>query len=130
MWLFKGIILLLPNSFLFQKIPRLTHFLRASRSMVLKRNGEAKFPSPAPGLPRWLTWYRIRLQCGRPGFRPWVGKIPWRRERLPTPVVWPGEFHGQRSLKGYCPQGRKESDTPEQLSHGTNATWDTGHILR
>jgi len=28
------------------------------------------------------------------GFSPWVGKIPWRRERLPTPVFWPGEFHG------------------------------------
>ena len=24
----------------------------------------------------------------------WVRKIPWRRERLPTPVFWPGEFHG------------------------------------
>ena len=35
-----------------------------------------------------------RLQCGRPGFNLWVGKIPWRRERLPTPVFWPGEFHG------------------------------------
>ena len=23
-----------------------------------------------------------------------VGKIPWRRERLPTPIFWPGEFHG------------------------------------
>ena len=30
-------------------------------------------------------------QCGRPGFAPWVGKIPWRRERLATPVFWPGE---------------------------------------
>ena len=30
-------------------------------------------------------------------FNPWVGKIPWRRERLPTPVFWPGEFHGQYS---------------------------------
>ena len=28
------------------------------------------------------------LQYGRPGFEPWVGKIPWRRERLPTPVFW------------------------------------------
>ena len=27
-------------------------------------------------------------------FNPWVGKIPWRRERLPTLVFWPGEFHG------------------------------------
>ena len=25
---------------------------------------------------------------------PWVGKIPWKRESLPTPVFWPGEFHG------------------------------------
>ena len=24
----------------------------------------------------------------------WVGKIPWRRERLPIPGFWPGEFHG------------------------------------
>ena len=30
----------------------------------------------------------------RSGFDPWVGKIPWSRERLPTPVFWPGEFHG------------------------------------
>ena len=32
---------------------------------------------------------------------PWVGKIPWRRERLPTPVFWPGEFHGLYSPWGY-----------------------------
>ena len=37
---------------------------------------------------------RICLQCGRPGFDSWFGKIPWRREQLPTPVSWPGEFHG------------------------------------
>ena len=35
----------------------------------------------------------LSLQC-RPGFDPWVGKSPWRRERLPIPVFWPGEFHG------------------------------------
>ena len=34
----------------------------------------------------------------RSGFDPWVvGKIPWRRERLPTPVFWPREFHGMYS---------------------------------
>ena len=49
-----------------------------------------------------------RLQCGRPGFDPWVGKIPWRREMLPTPVFWPGESHGL-----YSPWGRKESDRTE-----------------
>ena len=30
----------------------------------------------------------------RPQFNSWAGKIPWRRERLPTPVFWPGEVHG------------------------------------
>ena len=35
-----------------------------------------------------------------PGFDPLVGKIPWGRERLPTPIFWPGEFHGQRSFSG------------------------------
>ena len=34
----------------------------------------------------------------RPGFNPWVGKIPLRREWLPTPIFSSGEFHGQRSL--------------------------------
>ena len=34
------------------------------------------------------------LQCRKPRLDPWVGKIPWRRERLPTPVFWPGELHG------------------------------------
>ena len=38
------------------------------------------------GLPLWLNWERIHLQCRRPGFNPWAGKNPWRRERLPTPV--------------------------------------------
>ena len=41
---------------------------------------------------------------------PWVGKIPWRRERLPTAVFLLGESHGQRSLAGYSPQGRTEWD--------------------
>ena len=46
----------------------------------------------------------------RPRFDPWVGKIPWRRAWQPTPVFLPRESHGQRSLVGYSPQGRKESD--------------------
>ena len=44
-------------------------------------------------------------------FSPWVKKIPWRREWQPTPISLPGEFHEQRSLAGYNPWGRKESDT-------------------
>ena len=62
-------------------------------------------------IPSWPSWQRICLQCGRPEFHPWVGKIPWRRQRLPTPVFWPGEFHGL-----YSPWGCKELDTTELLS--------------
>ena len=43
------------------------------------------------GLPCWLRWLRICLQCRRPGFNPWVGKIPWVRVWQPTPVFSPGE---------------------------------------
>ena len=39
-----------------------------------------------------------------------VGKIPWSRKWLPTPVLLPGKFHGQRSLAGYSPWGHKESN--------------------
>ena len=52
----------------------------------------------------------------RGGFDPWVRKIPWRREWLPSPVFLPGEFHGQRSQAGYSPLGRK-SRTRLTLSH-------------
>ena len=38
------------------------------------------------GLPWWLRWWRIHLQCGRPEFDPWVGKISWRREWQNTSV--------------------------------------------
>ena len=54
--------------------------------------------------------------AGDLGLIPAVGKIPWRREQLPTPVFWPGEFHGQRSLVGYSPWSHKELDTAERLS--------------
>ena len=67
-------------------------------------------------LPVGLRWWRIFLQCGRPGFDPWVGKIPWRREWQPTPVLLTGEFHRQMSLVGYSPWGLKESETTERLT--------------
>ena len=75
------------------------------------------------GYPLQYSWVslvaqlvRICLQCRRPGFHPWVGKIPWRREQLPIPVFWPGEFHQLRNLEGYSLRGCKKSDTTEQLS--------------
>ena len=49
------------------------------------------------------------LAKGRIEFNPWVRKIPWRKEWLPTPVLLPGGSHGQRSLVGY--------------SHGVAKSW-------
>ena len=58
-------------------------------------------------LAMWETWVP---SLGGPG------KIPWRRERLPTPVFLPGEFYWQRSLAGYSPWDHKELDMTEWLS--------------
>ena len=63
----------------------------------------------------WLRWSSVCLQCRRPRFSPWVGKIPWRRKWQTTPVLLPGKLHGQRSLVGYSPWDRKESDMTERL---------------
>ena len=57
----------------------------------------------------------------------WVEKITWRREQLPTPVFWPGEFHGP-----YSPWGCKELDMTEQLLlHFTSGAVDNilSHVL-
>ena len=57
------------------------------------------------------------LQCGRPGFNPWVGKIPWRREWQPTLLFLPGEFHDRGAWWATVHGGPKESDVTEQLTH-------------
>ena len=63
------------------------------------------------------------MDCSPPGssvqsFNPWVGKIPWRRERLPIPVFWPSEF-----CELHSPRDHKELDTTEWFSlHSHNRT--------
>ena len=68
------------------------------------------------GVPFWLSWWNICLQCGREA---WIWSLgwdsPWRRERLPTPVFWSSEFHGLYSLWSH-----KEWDTTERLSLSQN----------
>ena len=50
----------------------------------------------------------------RHGFDPWVRKILWRRAWQPTPVLLPGESHGQRSLVApHSPWRLEELDTTE-----------------
>ena len=66
------------------------------------------------GFPYGYLPLRIFLQCRRLQFNSWVGKMPWRRDRLPTPVFLPGKFHGQRSLVGYSPCCHKEWNMNKQ----------------
>ena len=76
-----------------------------------------------------LPSINVGLQCRRPGFDPWVGKIPWRRKWQPMPVFLPGESHGRRSLVGSSLWGHKELDTTERL-HFTSLQSNTSRIGR
>ena len=70
------------------------------------------------GLLWWLRWQRIHLQCKRPGFDLWIGKIPWRRAWQPTPVFLPGE-----SLWTEEPGGLQSRE-----SQRVRNNWVTKHI--
>ena len=80
----------------------------------------------------WLRGSQVVLSGKKPGCQskrynrrgsnPWVRKTPWRREWQPTPVFLFAEPHGQRSLVGYGPQGRTESDRTETTQH-TRSWW-------
>ena len=52
-------------------------------------------------------WYQAALLISAVGM--------WRRQWHPTPVLLPGKSHGQRSLVGFSPWGREESDTTKGL---------------
>ena len=74
-------------------------------------SGPGRSPAEGIGYPLQYSWASLVAQLVKnpPAMQEtWVGKIPWRREMLPTPVFWPGEFHGL-----YSPFGFKESDTTE-----------------
>ena len=67
------------------------------------------FPQLSMGFHGGSDRKSVCLQCWRPGFNPWVRKIPWRRKWQPTPVLLPGKPHGQRSLVGYRPWGHSRT---------------------
>ena len=50
-----------------------------------------------------------RKKCKRCGFSPWAGKIPWKRERQPTPVFLPEAFHGQEEPGGLQSMGSQRA---------------------
>ena len=104
---------------------RLKHHLQASTCSPGSPQGLSQWqpPPPAPPAPP-LSWSLcfpggsdvkclsaiLETMCD-----PWVRKILWRRKWQRTPVLLPGKSHGQRSLVGYSPWGREESDTTERL---------------
>ena len=71
-------------------------------SDITERLSAAQHTGRKEGFPRWLRNKESTCPCRRHEFNPWVGKISWR-----------GEFHEQRSLEGYSPWHRKESDMTE-----------------
>ena len=104
-------------------------FLRASLTAQLVQNspamqetrlipGSGRYSGEGIGYPLQYSWVSLVAQLVKnpsamqeTQFNPWVGKIPWRREQLPIPVFWPGEFHGL-----YSPWGHKKLDMTEWLS--------------
>ena len=77
--------------------------------------GSGRSTGEGIGYPLHYSWVSLvaqlvknPLQCGRPGFDPSVGKIPWRRKWQPTPVFLPETCLKQRSLVGYGPWGHRE----------------------
>ena len=106
-------------------------FRNCGNSMYQNATIKMLFPTRetlvSPGLPCWLR--RICLQCRRPGFNPWVGKISWRREWQLTLEFLPEESHEQRILVSHSLWGGKQSDTTElpttslSMSKGKNKFW-------
>ena len=86
------------------------------------------YPLKYSWAPLWFSWWRICLQCGRPGFNPWVGKMPWKGYPLQCSGLG-------NSMDIY---GAAELDTTEQLSlHFTwpcvsflDSLWDNFIVLK
>ena len=65
---------------------------------------------------RWLRCQESACSAGDLGLIPGLRRSPGGGNDNPTPVLLPGESHGQRSMVGYSPWGHKELDTTEQLT--------------
>ena len=91
-----------------QSCPTLRNLMDCSLSGFL---GPWNFPGKSTG----VGCNFLHQQCRRPGFNPWVQKIPWRRKLQPTPVLLPVKFYGQRDLVGLESIGLQKS----RIQHST-----------
>ena len=81
--------------------------------------GSGRSPGEGKAYPLQYSWAYLVVQLVKnlPAMQEtWIRPLgcwedPWRRERLPSPVCWPGEFYGL-----YGPWGYKESDVIGQLT--------------
>ena len=85
----------------------------------------------AQNVPWWLRWWRVHLQCNRPEFDPWVGKIPWRGEWLHSPlhstilvgeIPWTEEPGGLQSMGLQRVRPHWETNTCSLLP-GSSPSW-------
>ena len=90
-------------------------YLVKKNKNILKE-ARRKSTSPIEGFPRGTVVNNLPANAGDTkdvgSIRGW-GKIPWNRKWQPTLAFLTGKFHGQRSLEGYSPWGRKDSDITE-----------------
>ena len=86
-------------------------------------------PNKERGFPGGISGKEPTCQCRRCGLSPWVRKIPQRRAWQPTPVLFPGKSHGQRSPLGSGLQGCKELDTTEATWHACSKRKHPGNRL-
>ena len=92
------------------------------KKKIVKKNknilkeARRKSTSPIEGFPRGTVVNNLPANAGDTkdvgSIRGW-GKIPWSRKWQPTPAFLTGKVHGERSLEGYSPWGRKDSDMTE-----------------
>ena len=96
--------------------------VRETEETLVQSLGQEDSLEKADGSPlqySWLVSLLAQMVKNRPapGFNPWVTRMPWRREWLPTPIFKSEVSHGRRELAGHSPWGHKESDMTEWLTH-------------
>ena len=84
-------------------------------SLDILRVVQGLYTNSALGFPGGSDYKESTCNAGDSGLIPGMGRFPWRRGRLPTPVFLSGEFHGQRNPLGYSPWGPKDRDMMGQL---------------
>ena len=97
------------------------HMKRCSISSTMLSKEKPVCKGYIQGLPWWLRGKASACNAGNPGSIPGSERSPGEGNSQPTPVFLTGKSHGWRSLVGYSPWGRKESDTTERL-HFTSHT--------